>query len=121
MHSQKFLLAVGFCVVLAASGFSWPRSAQAAAEQPAGDPAVANLVDDYQAVRKVALALAVIGFVVAMTRLGISEFPAERHRAESLAVLTALLFVLLIGDRMIAHGVSEWFGLSASSLPPFWR
>jgi hypothetical protein len=111
-------------LVMDIAGPWWPRGGvamAAAADQPADSQAATNLVDDYRAVRKVGLALAVIGFMVAMIRLGMSEFPAERHRAETLAGLTAVVFVLLAVDRMIARGVAEWFNLSASSLPPFWR
>lgn len=123
---RKTLMALGFCLLLDISGPIWPRVAEATpppapAQAGANEQAVSALVKDYRAVRKVALALTVIGFLVAITRLGISEFPAERHRAESLAALMAVLFVLVAGDRTIVRGVSEWFNISPTSLPPFWR
>jgi hypothetical protein len=86
----------------------------------ASDP-VAAVVSDYQAVRKVALALAVIGFLLGVTWLGNSEMPGERHRAQSLVTMTAVIFILLVGDRMIAQGVAGWFGIPTASLPVFWQ
>lgn len=86
----------------------------------AADP-VAAVIADYQAVRKVAMALAAIGFLLGVARLGTTEMPGERHRAEGLVVLTAFTFLLLAGDRIIAQGVATWFGLPASGLPVFWQ
>jgi divalent metal cation (Fe/Co/Zn/Cd) transporter len=78
-------------------------------------------VKDYRAVRNVALALTVIGFLLALAKLGTSEFPSERSRAQSLAAYMAVLFVLVAGDRIIVNGVADWFNISPASLPPFWR
>lgn len=119
---RKTLLATVLCfLLLDIAGPSWPRVAQAAEAAPSQPSAEEALVQDYRAVRKVALALTVLGFLLGMIRLGMSEFPAERHRAESLVAMTAVLFVLVAGDRMIARGVSEWFSIQPASLPPFWR
>lgn len=86
-----------------------------------GDPATSEYVRDYQAVRKVGLALAVLGFLLGVGTLGTTEFPAERHRAESLMTLTVIVFVLLAGDRMLARGVATWFSFPTSALPVFWQ
>lgn len=122
---RRTLLTTFLCVLLLdIAGPSWPRVVEAADVQPGNQeppPAEAALVRDYRAVRKVALALTVLGFLLGLIRLGMSEFPAELHRAESLVALTTILFVLVAGDRMIARGISEWFNIPSSSLPPFWR
>jgi len=86
-----------------------------------GADAFAASVSDYQAVRKIALALSVIGFLVALVRMSTSESPSERHRAEGLLTLMIAAFVALIGDRMIVHGIAGWFHLSTSALPAFWQ
>lgn len=84
------------------------------------DP-IAAVVSDYQAVRKVAMALSVIGFLLGLTRLGGSDMPGERHRAEGLVMLTATVFLILVGDRMFAQGIASWFGIPTASLPVFWQ
>lgn len=76
---------------------------------------------DYQTVRKVGLALAVVGFLLGISRLGMSEFPAERKRAESLIALTAVVFLALAGDRILMRGVASWFSIPIASLPEFWQ
>lgn len=122
---RRTLLTTFLCfILLDIFGPSWPRSAEAADVKPGNQevpPTETALVRDYRAVRKVALALTVLGFLFGLIRLGMSEFPAERHRAESLVAMTAVIFVLVAGDRLIARGISEWFNLSPASLPPFWR
>ena len=119
---RKTLLATFLCfLLLDIARPIWPRDVEAAEAQPTQPPAEEALVKDYRAVRKVALALTVLGFLFGLIRLGMSEFPAERSRAESLVAMTAVMFVLVAGDRMIARGISEWFNIQPASLPPFWR
>jgi len=127
-------------IVMDISGPRWPPLAQVPSEpdapgdigRPSWPPivlsagfadgaAVSALVTDYQAVRKIALALAALGFFLGLARLGMSEYPAERHRAEILVALTAAVFLVLIGDRMIVRGVAAWFNIPGSSLPAFWQ
>jgi len=91
-----------------------------AAAGPTPSP-VDAVVSDYQAVRKVALALTVIGFLLGVARLGGSDDPGERHRAQGLVTLTGIAFLVLVGDRMLVQGIAGWFGLPTSELPVFWQ
>lgn len=72
-------------------------------------------------VRNVGIAMAALAFLVAAARMGSSELPHERSRAQDLLIKAGCAFVLLVGDRMIAHGLIEWFGFPASYLPVFWQ
>lgn len=101
----------------------FPATAHAreAEMQDSPDTGITASVRDYQAVRKVAMALAVIGVLVAVTRLTTSEAPHDRHRAETLLTLTLVAFVFLAADGMIARGVAGWFHFPASVLPVFWQ
>ena len=103
--------------------FSWPPPVALAipSVENAGADTKAASVQDYQAARKVAMALAVMGFLLGISRLATSEFPTERHRAESLVTLTLAAFLLLAADRMIARGIADWFGFSSTALPVFWQ
>ncbi|HEY3366000.1 MAG TPA: hypothetical protein VGK74_13165 [Symbiobacteriaceae bacterium] len=80
-----------------------------------------ELIQDYRLVRSVGLALAAIAFLVSLARVGATDQPHEHARATDLLIKSAVVFLILAGDRMLAHGVSQWFGLSASSLPAFWQ
>lgn len=84
------------------------------------DHTIVDVINDYQSVRKVGLALAALAFLMALARLGSSENPHERSRAQDTLVLALVVFVILAGDRMIVRGVIEWFGLTTDVLPPFW-
>lgn len=80
-----------------------------------------EIVQDYLMVRSVGLALAVLAFLVAVARMGASELPHERHRAQDLLIKAAFAMVVLTGDKMIAQGLVGWFGYPTSYLPVFWQ
>ncbi|MFZ5818133.1 MAG: hypothetical protein ACOY93_23015 [Bacillota bacterium] len=50
-----------------------------------------------------------------------TELPHERSRAQDLLVKSAIAFVVLVGDRMIAQGLVAWFGYPTTYLPVFWQ
>lgn len=80
----------------------------------------ADLVRDYQTVRSLGLALAVLAFLTALGRFGTSDAPHERARAQDLLVKALVAFVVLAGDRLVARGVCGWFSV-CQWLPPYWQ
>ncbi|MFZ5823885.1 MAG: hypothetical protein ACOY94_06095 [Bacillota bacterium] len=78
-------------------------------------------MQDYLMVRGVALALAALAFFVGVARMGATDLPHERSRAQDLVIKAALAFVILVGDRMIAQGLVTWFEFPTSYLPVFWQ
>jgi hypothetical protein len=84
-------------------------------------PDTSSYISDYRAIRKLGMALAVVGFMIGVTRMATTEMPHDRMRAQRLLMLTMIVFVLLAGDRMLAQGVSGWFELPLSALPVFWQ
>lgn len=81
-----------------------------------------GVMQDYQTVRKIGMALALIGCLIGVTKLATTESPSERHRAQNLLMLCAGVFIFLAGDRMIVRGiVIGWFHLDADVLPAFWQ
>ena len=80
-----------------------------------------EIIQDYRMVRMVALALATIAFLVALAKLGSSDLPHERSRAQGLLTTALLIFLFLAGDRLLVQGVASWFGVAPSSLPVYWQ
>lgn len=80
-----------------------------------------EIVQDYRLVRSVGLALAALAFLVALARLGTTEMPHEHARAQGLLIRAAVIFLILAGDRVVARGITAWFGVNPSSLPVFWQ
>jgi hypothetical protein len=80
----------------------------------------AEIVRDYQVVRNVGLALAALAFFVGLAKLG-TDSPYEHARAQGILIQAATVFLLLAGDRILIHGIAQWFGLPASSIPVFWQ
>jgi hypothetical protein len=80
----------------------------------------AEILRDYRLVRGVGLALAALAFLVALAKLGTSELPYEHSKAQGLLIRAAVIFLLLAGDRLLARGMAEWFGMT-SHLPVFWQ
>ena len=105
--------------VLSIAGPIWPPilADLAAANQRT----VSAVVTDYLALRKIGMALAVIGFLLGLARLGASDGAAERQKAEALITLTLFIFAALAGDRFVAQGLAKWFELPVSALPAFWQ
>lgn len=114
---MRSLIVLGFLALTLVGGYDIAVASGGAFSM---DPSMADAVQDYLAVRKVGLALAALAFLVALGKLGSSENPHERSRAQDTLVLSLVAFVILAGDRMIARGVVEWFGLTPEVLPPFW-
>ncbi len=80
-----------------------------------------EIIQDYLMVRGVGLALADLAFFMAIARMGSTELPHERSRAQDLLIKAFFAFIFLAGDRMIAHSLVEWFGFPTSYLPVFWQ
>lgn len=80
-----------------------------------------EIIRDYGLMRSIGLALAAVAFLVALAKMGASDLPHERSRAQGLLVKAALVFLVLAGDRLVARGVASWFGVAESSLPVFWQ
>lgn len=80
-----------------------------------------EIVKDYQMVRNVGIALATLAFLVAVGRMGNSEMPHEKSRAQDLLIKAFFAFVVLVGDKMIAQGLIAWFGFPTTYLPVFWQ
>jgi len=80
----------------------------------------AEIIQDYRLVRGVGLALAALAFLVALVKVGSPEMPYEHSKAQGLLIRAAVVFLMLAGDRMLARGLADWFGL-ASYLPVFWQ
>jgi hypothetical protein len=81
----------------------------------------AEIIQDYRLVRMVALALATLAFLVAVTKLSTGELPHERSRAQGLLVTSLLVFLFLAGDRILVRGLAEWFGVDTANLPVYWQ
>ncbi|HWI51279.1 MAG TPA: hypothetical protein VNT01_03980 [Symbiobacteriaceae bacterium] len=79
-----------------------------------------EIIQDYRLVRSVGLALAALAFLVALAKVGSSELPYEHSKAQGLLIRAAIIFLMLAGDRLLARGFADWFGLT-SYLPVFWQ
>lgn len=80
-----------------------------------------EIVRDYAMIRSVGLGLALLAFLVAAAQLGTNELPHERSKAQGLLITSALAFLFMAGDKMLAHGLAEWFSMPVASLPVFWQ
>lgn len=80
-----------------------------------------EIVRDYAMIRSVGLGLTLLAFLAAAAQLGTNEMPHERAKAQGLLITSLLAFLFMAGDRMIAHGLAEWFSIPVFSLPVFWQ
>lgn len=110
------IAAVALLAVLAVPFPVWAAQSSEATEAAS----VSEVVRDYQTVRSLGLALAVLAFLTALGRLGTSDAPHERGKAQDLLVKAAVAFVVLAGDRLVAKGVCGWFSM-CGWLPQFWQ
>lgn len=109
---MRFLLAALLLLLMAAAP-------AAAGSHPSGtDPGW----EGYRAARSAALGLATVGFLLGAAGMGLNgSRPEAYHHSRNLALLCAVLFVLLVTDRIVVRGLTAWFHLPDSFMPPWWR
>lgn len=77
---------------------------------------------EYRAARAAAIGLTACGFLMGVAGMGMNAQRPEAYlRSRKLATLCAVLFVLVVADRIVARGLAGWFQIPDPYLPPWWR